>query len=225
VLKFIFWSLLCLNGLLLAYSQGLLGNYNGNEHEPARLRNQQGTDKLRLMPAPGPGPGASPLPVAETPAPAPTTACIETGSFSVAEARRFEAKLAPLRLGERQSRLSLATTNATSHIVFIPPQGSKEAAERKAGELKDLGVADYFIVSDNSALKWGISLGVFKTEAAAQTLLASLGKQGVHSARLAARGAQPSKLAFRFSAIDAATRAQIDDISGPFAGVETRNCE
>jgi hypothetical protein len=197
VLKFIFWSLLCLNGLLLAYSQGLLGNYNGNEREPARLRNQMGTDKLRLVPVPVPA----------------------------AEARRFEAKLAPLQLGERQARHNLANTDATSHIVFIPPQGSKEAAERKAGELKNLGVSDYFIVSDNSSLKWGISLGVFKSEAAAQALLSTLGKKGVHSARMAARGAQPSKLAFRFSAIDAATKAKIDAITGPFAGVETRNCE
>jgi hypothetical protein len=224
VLKFIFWSLLCLNGLLLAYSQGLLGSYNGNEREPARLRNQMGTDKLRLVPVPAPAAGAVPVVDAATAKPA-ILACIEAGSFSAAEARRFEAKLAPLQLGERQARHNLATTDATSHIVFIPPQGSKEAAERKAGELKNLGVSDYFIVSDNSSLRWGISLGVFKSEAAAQALLSTLGKQGVHSARMAARGAQPSKLAFRFSAIDAATRAKIDAITGPFAGVETRNCD
>jgi hypothetical protein len=224
VLKFIFWSLVAVNGLLLAYTQGLLGNYSGNEREPARLRNQLNADKLRLMPAPAAG--ATPVPVAEAQTPEPgTVGCIQTASFSVAEAHRFEAKLAPLQLGERQSRLSLAATDPTSHIVFIPPQGSKEAAERKAGELKNLGVTDYFIVSDNSALRWGISLGVFKSEAAAQALLAALGKQGVHSARLAARGAQPIKLAFRFSAIDAATRAKIDAITGPFAGVETRNCD
>ncbi|MDB5915807.1 MAG: hypothetical protein JWR40_41 [Massilia sp.] len=220
MLKFIFWSLLALNALLFAYSRGLLGNYNGNEHEPARLKEQMGTDKLRLVPAPT----VSPIPVAEAPAAA-IAACIETGSFSVAEARRFEARLAPLQLGERQSRLNVAATDPTSHIVFIPPQGSKEAAERKAGELKSRGVTDYFIVSDNSALRWGISLGVFKTEAAAQTLLAALGKQGVHSARMAARGIHPSKLAFRFSAVDAATRAKIDTLTGPFAGVETRNCD
>jgi hypothetical protein len=225
VLKFIFWSLLALNAALLAYSQGLLGNYSGNEREPARLKNQLNADKLRLMPAPAAATSSLPAAVAQAATLEPAAACIEAASFSVAEARRLEAKLAPLQLGERQSRLSLAATDPTSHIVFIPPQGSKEAAERKAGELKNRGVTDYFIVSDNSALRWGISLGVFKTEASAQALLAALAKQGVHSARLAARGAQPSKLAFRFSAIDAATRAKIDAITGPFAGVATRNCD
>ena len=226
MLKFIFWLLLCLNGLLFAFSQGLLGNDNGDAREPARLKHQLNADKLRLVPAPAAS--ANPIPVAEadTPAPAPTlVACIEAGSFSAADARRFEAQLAPLQLGERQSRRSLATTDATSHIVFIGPQGSKEAAQRRAGELKNLGVTDYFIMSDNSALKWGISLGVFKSETAARTLLATLGKQGVHSARLAARGAQPSKLAFRFNDIDAATRAKIDAITEPFSGAETRSCK
>ena len=236
MLKLIFWFLLCLNGLLFAYSQGLLGNDNGNEREPARVNNQLNADKLRLVPAPtaAPAPAASPnpIPVAEAEAeaqaalPAPAlVACIEAGSFSTADARRFEAQLAPLQLGQRLSRLSIAKTDATSHIVFIAPQGSRQAAQRKAGELRNLGVTDYFIVSDNSALKWGISLGVFKSETAARTLLATLGKQGVLSARLTARGAQPSKLAFRFSAIDAATRAKIDAITEPFAGAGTRNCE
>ena len=230
MLKLIFWFLLCLNGLLFAYSQGLLGNDNGNEREPARVKNQLNADKLRLVPAPTAAPAASPNPIpvaavqAAPPAPA-LVACIEAGSFSAADARRFEAQLAPLQLGQRLSRLSLAKTDATSHIVFIAPQGSRQAAQRKAGELKNLGVTDYFIVSDNSALKWGISLGVFKSETAARTLLATLGKQGVLSARLTARGAQPSKLAFRFSAIDAATRAKIDAITELFAGAGTRNCK
>ena len=220
MLKFIFWSLLCLNGVLLAYSQGVLGHFNGNEREPARIRNQLNTDKLRLVPTP-----PASAPVAAAPNAAELTACIEVGDFSVAEARRFEAKLAPLQLGERQARQNLAATEATSHIVFIPPQGGKEAAERKAGELKNLGVTDYFIVSDSSALKWGISLGVFKSEAAAQALLAGLVKQGVHSARLAARGSQPSKLAFQFRAIDAAARAAIGDLAGSVPALVTRSCK
>jgi hypothetical protein len=80
-------------------------------------------------------------------------------------------------------------------------------------------------MSDNSAMKWGISLGVFKSEAAAESLLASLAKQGVHSARVAARGAPSTKLAFQFHAIDAATRSKVDDIAGSFPALETRACK
>lgn len=221
MLKFIFWSLLAINGVLLAYSQGVLGNFKGNEREPARMKNQLNTDKLLLVPAAR----AMAAAVPEAPKPAELTACLEVGNFGAAEARRFEARLAPLELGERQSRINIASTDVTSHIVYIPPQGSKEAAERKAGELKNLGVTNYFIMSDNSAMKWGISLGVFKSEAAAESLLASLARQGVHSARIAPRGAPSSKQAFQLRAVDAATRLKLDDIAGSFPALETRSCK
>ena len=220
MLKLIFWSLLAANAVLLAYSHGVLGNFKGNEREPARMKNQLNTDKLLLVPA---ARAVAAVPAAAPPAD--LTACLEVGNFGPAEARRFEARLAPLELGERQSRISVASTDVTSHIVYIPPQGSKEAAERKAGELKNLGVTNYFIMADNSAMKWGISLGVFKSEAAAEALLASLGKQGVHSAKVAPRGSPSSKLAFQFRAIDAATRSKLDDVAGSFPALETRACK
>jgi hypothetical protein len=220
VLKFIFWSLLCINGALLAYSQGVLGNFNGNEREPARMKNQLNTDKLALVAA-ARASAAAP----EVPKPAALTACIEVGSFAQAEAHRFEARLAPLELGDRQSRQNVVATEVTGHIVYIPSQGSKEAAERKAGELKELGVDNYFIIYDNSPMKWGISLGVFKSEAAAQTMLAALSKQGVHSARIGPRGPQVNKLAFQFRGIDAATKSKIEDIAGSFPALETRHCK
>ena len=222
MLKFIFWSLLCINGALLAYSQGMLGNFKGNEREPARMKNQLNPDKLVLISA-ARASAAAPPPEPEQQAG--LTACLEVGNFAAAEARRFEARLAPLDLGGRQSRQATASTDATSHIVYIPPQGNKEGADRKAGELKNLGVTNYFIMTDNTPMKWAISLGVFKSEAAAQALLAALSKQGVHSARLAARGGQIGKVAFQFRAIDAATKLKIDDIAGSFAAAETHSCK
>lgn len=218
MLKFIFWSLLAVNGVLLAYSQGMLGHFSGNEREPARMKNQLNAGKLVMVTAPPPAPAPSDTPKAAEP-----IACYEVGNLAAAEARRFESRVAPLQLGERMTRETTAATDAASHIVYIPPQGSKEAAEKKAGELKALGVTNYFIMSDSPALKWGISLGVFKSEAAAQSLLASLVKQGVHSARIVSRGG--AKVEFRFRGIDAAAKARIDDIASSFASAETANCK
>jgi cell division protein FtsN len=221
VLKFVFWSLLAVNGLLLAYSQGVLGNFKGNEREPARMKSQLNTDKLVLVSA-ARASAAAPEPAR---APAEAAACLEVGDFAAADARRFEARLEPLGLGERLSRQVLGASDPSSYMVYIPPQGGKEAADRKAAELKALGVTNYFIMSDSSPQKWGISLGVFKSEAAAQTLLAALNKQGVHSARVAARGGQAGKVAFQLRDVDAATKAKIDDIAGSFPAVETRSCK
>lgn len=231
MLKFAFWTLLALNGALLAYNQGLLGRAGGNEHEPARLKNQLNADKLRLVAPPAPAataqsdePAAAP---ASSPSPAAiaTVACLEVGSFASAEARRFEARLASLQLGARMARLNIAGVEPTSWIVYIPPQGSKEAADKKAGELKGLGVSDFFIMNDTSPMKYAISLGVFKSETLAQALLASLQKQGVHSARIAPRGGAPARLAFQFRGIDGVQRGRIDDVAGSFQAIETKVCK
>jgi hypothetical protein len=229
VLKFAFWSLLALNALLLAYSQGMLG-IGVEEHEPARMKNQLNADKLKLVPAPV----ATAAAVAVEPviqeteqkaAPAPLIACLEVGTFAPPEGRRFETRLASLQLGQRMKRLSSGGTDPTSYLVYIPPQASKEAAERKAGELKNLGVTNYFIMNDASPMKNAISLGVFKLEGGADTLLASLVKQGVHSARIAPRGGTPARLAFQFRGIDQAQRAKIDDVAGSFQELASKTCK
>lgn len=220
MLKFIFWCLLCMNGLLLAYGQGMLGNFKGNEREPAHIKNQLNTDKLALLPA-APAIAAAPavVPMAET------LACFEIGNFAQADARRFEARLAPLEIGEQLSRQAVVSTDVSSYMVIIPPQSGKEAADRKAGELKALGITNFFIMSDNSPLKWAISLGVFKSEAAAQSQLAALTRQGVASARVNPRGTQTTRQAFQFRGIDAAARSKIDDIAGAFPALATRACK
>jgi hypothetical protein len=223
VLKFIFWSLLCINGALLAYGQGYLGTFKGNEREPARIKNQLNPDKLALVTAAKAN--AAAVSALDAAKPAAPVACIEIGSFSAAEARRFEAKLEELALGDRQSRQNVASQEITSHIVYIPPQGSKEAADKKAAELKNLGVTNYFVMSDNSPMKWGISLGVFKSEAAAQTLLAALNKQGVHSARITGRGAPTNKLAYQFRNIDSGIKAQLEEIKLSFPMQDERDCK
>ena len=222
MLKFIFWSLLFINGVLLAYSQGMLGNFEGNEREPARMKNQLNTDKLALLKA-APAIAAAPEP-AVAPAAAPL-ACFEVGNFAQAEARRFEARLAPLALGDGLSRRDVASTEVTSYMVVIPPQGSKDAADRKAAELKGLGVTNFFIVSDNSPMKWALSLGVFKSEASAQAQLAALAKQGVQGARVHPRGTPTTRLAFQFRGIDAAAKEKIDDVAGSFPAATTRGCK
>ena len=263
MLKLIFWSLLCINAAVFAYGQGYLGNFKGNEREPARMKNQLNADKLKLAPPPAgagkaagaggetadkvadapanaadstPAPAATAAPQAESPAASPAeslatapaadlVACTLVGNFAAPEARRFEALVAPLAFGKRQTRESLTVPEVTSHIVFIPPQASKEAADRKAAELKELGVSSFFIMNDSSPMKWGISLGVFKSETAAQTLLAALTKQGVVSAKVAPRTSQSPRSAYRFRDIEREAKAKLDAIAARFPQQETRSCK
>jgi cell division septation protein DedD len=108
--------------------------------------------------------------------------------------------------------------------VNIPPQPSKDAADRKAAELRELGVTNFFIMQGESPLKWAISLGVFKTESGAQTLLAQLNKQGVHSARITPRGPQATRYTYRFRDLEEPARARIVTVADAVSAAEVKSC-
>ncbi|MET0982547.1 MAG: SPOR domain-containing protein, partial [Telluria sp.] len=180
-MKFVFWALLCANALVFAYGQGLLGNLDGGAREPARLRNQLAASKLVLLTGEQAqamaGAAAPAAPAAETatappdlpvPAIVPLFACVETDAFTAGDARRFEARLARFDLGERQARLTVPFQEVTSHLVYLPPQGGKEGADRRSAQLRERGVSSFFVMQGESPLRWAISLGVFKTDAAAR---------------------------------------------------------
>jgi hypothetical protein len=251
VLRLAFWSLLFLNAALFAYAQGLFGTGKSNEHEPARLKRQFNTAKMTLLTreqaeaaakaaAPPPGgdeadgaaaasaPASASAAAAKAPtptaAPAPAFACTEIGPLDAGDARRFEARLAALDLGDRPSRPAVQAQDVTSWIVHIPSQGSKEAADKKAAELRTLGVTNFYILQADSPLKYAISLGVFKTESSAQAMLAQLGKQGVHTARIAPRGPQTTHYVYRVRSLDAATRKRIEGYAERYDGADVKSC-
>ena len=230
MLKFIFWSLLAVNAALFAYGRGYLGHFSGNEREPERMLNQLNAGKLAIISADkannasATASAAAAAASAAKPAP-PVLACVEIGSFVLADARRIEAQLAALNLGDRQSRHNLPGTEISSYIVYIPPQGSKEAADKKAAELRGLGVTNYFIMNDNSPLRWGISLGVFKTDGAAQNQLAALMKQGVRTARVAPRMSGSKLLAYQFRDVDVELKGKLQAIRAGYPNTETHACK
>jgi len=226
VLKLIFVLLLAANAALFAYGKGYLGQFSGNEREPARLQKQLNADKLQLISASkaeGAAAAVAPPPPVPRDEPA-ATACLEVGNFVLADARRFEDKVAPLELGDRQVRRNLPGQEISSYIVHIPPQASRAAAEKKADELRALGITNFFVLNDSSPLRWGISLGVFRSEAAAQAQLAALTKQGVHSAKVAPRYTGSKQLMYQFRDISEDTKARIEKIAAKFPEQETRAC-
>ncbi|WUR14127.1 SPOR domain-containing protein [[Empedobacter] haloabium] len=231
MLKFCFAVLLLANAALFAYGQGVLGSFQGEEHEPARLQKQLNAQQLKLISAAkanAAGAAVAPAPeAAPTPALAqeekPVVACLEVGNFTLAEARRFEAQLAPLELGERQARRNVQGQEVSSYMVMIPPAPTRDVAEKRAAELRAKGVADFYIIPEGQQ-KNGISLGVFKAETAAQTELAKLVKQGVTAARVAPRYSPSKQMLFQFRDISAATRVKLERIAVKFPEQQVRGC-
>lgn len=246
MLKFVFWALVAANATLFAYREGYLGPAGAEEHEPARLKNQLAGERMVLLTATEakaaadsaeeeqpaqaeadtPEPQPEPAAAAAPPAPAPQlVACVQAGPFSTADARRFESRVNRLNLDARPSRVETPFQEVTSRLVYLPPNGGREGAQRRAAELKERGVSNFFIMQGDSPLRYAISLGVFKTEGAAQKLAADLGRQGVRGVRILPRGPQTTRTAFQYRRIDAAARTRIAGIADDFSGAAVRNCD
>jgi hypothetical protein len=216
-MKFFFWILLLANAGLFAYRQGYLETMMPSSREPARMANQLNADKVKLVPAVDAG--AATAAAAKK---ADVWACTEVGNFNTGDAKRFESRLAGLPLDGRVSQRGIQ--EVVSHMVYIPPLGDKEGADKKVDELRRMGIDDVYIIQDDSNLRWGISLGVFKLEEGARAHLADLARKGVRSARIAPHSVTTSMVAFQIRDLDADLKARIDKIKEDFPRQEIRNC-
>jgi hypothetical protein len=148
--------------------------------------------------------------------------CLEWGSFSLADAARAERALAPLELGNRLAQRR--TEEPAGWWVFLPPQGSRQAALKKAAELKALAVEDYFIVQDEGEFHWAVSLGIFRSEEAAQARLAALRGLGVRSAQVGARETVVPKIWLQVKGVDASLESSLRELAREMEGSELRSC-
>lgn len=194
--------------------------------DPLPTGRQIDPEKLKII-SPADLPAA---PVAQKPAPPPPppppapppVACLEWGSFTMADAARVEKALEPLALGSRLTQRRSEET--ASWWVFIPPQGSRQGALKKAAELKALGVDDYFIMPDDSDHRWAVSLGVFRSAEAAQARLAALRSQGVRSAQAGPRETVVARVWYQVTSVDAALQARLNDLARQLEGSELKEC-
>lgn len=171
-----------------------------------------------VQPAPAPTP---PQQTAATAAPS----CAEVGNFTAADARRFSAQLASLNLGDKV--VQKLTQDVTSHMVYIPPQDGREGADRRTAELRRLGIGDFYVIPEsfpNPALRYGVSLGIFRTEEAAKAYVGQLISQGLRSARIIARRSGAGKQVFQLHDLTPDARAALERIKGDFPDQEIRSC-
>ena len=148
--------------------------------------------------------------------------CLEWGSFTVADAPRAEQALEPLGLGARL--VQRRAEEVASWWVFIPSMGSRQGALKKAQELRNLGIDEYFIVQDDTEHRWALSLGIFRSEEAAQTRLAALRAQGVRSARVGPRETVAPRVWLQVKSVDAPLQARLKEIARQVEGSELKDC-
>jgi hypothetical protein len=198
--------------------------------DPAPLARQIDPEKLKVIAPKDLPPPSPPKPVAvikAEPPPSPPVAlkCLEWGSFTLTDASRAEKTLEPLALGPRLGQRR--TEETAGWWVFIPAQKTanpRQAALRKAAELRNLGVEDYFIVQEEGQHRWALSLGVFRTEDAARSRLAVLRAQGVRTALVGARETVVPKVWLQVKGVDPALEARLKELTVQVESTELRAC-
>lgn len=216
----LFFILLLANGAFFAYAWYGPGARAGAD---AQIVGQQlNPGKIRLLASDQvSAPARKPEP--EPPkAAAMGAACLEWGALNGADVARAEQALAPLALGSKLT--PRRQEDAAGYWVYVPPLASRQAATQKAAELKHLGVDDYFVVPDDPKWRNAISLGVFKTEEAANARLAALRAKGVRSATAGARETQAGKTYFQVRDASPALAARLNELKQGFEGTEVREC-
>ncbi|MBC3873220.1 SPOR domain-containing protein [Undibacterium flavidum] len=219
MLRFFFWILLIVNALLLALNFGFLGKWSGEEREPSRMKLEKNADKIKLMTANA----AQDLIDAQTKKVEPALACLELNGFTTADSKSFDEKINSLSLAARLTRTELA--EVATNMVYIPSLGSKDAADKKAAQIRKLGFTEFYIVQDQTPMRWAISMGVFKTPEAAKAHLANLQKKGLKEAKLAPRTVSAEKINYRLQDLSPEEKQTVDQIKVAFASVQSHECK
>ena len=223
-MRALFLLLVLANLLFFAYAH-VTREGTGAENPIERL--QIAPDKIKLLKAAEPAPPDKPKTPGKAIPPAPPksasaapAACMEWGIFAGPGVARAEAALARLELPA--GRIERTVTDAGGYWVYMPPLKTKAEADRKVGELKALGVTEFFLVQDAGQWRNAISLGIFRTEEAAQVFLAKLKERGVRSANAARRENFLKQVVFYVREPNDATVARLTLIQQEFAGSELK---
>ena len=168
--------------LLLILANVLLFGYarldRAAHSEAGRLGEQVQPDRIRVLTSQQVA-ALGPAKVAALP-----NVCVEWGPFAETDRVRAQADLEPLGLGRLVSQRFVPADS--TWWVNTGPMGSRTAAERRAAELRAQSIDDMSVV-DLGRGQFTISLGVFRTEAAAVARSEALRARGVSGARVEPR--------------------------------------
>jgi hypothetical protein len=184
-----------------------------SESESNRLQKQLAPEKIKLL-TPQQVTALGPAKASQL-----ANVCLEWGAFTDQEKAAALAALEPLQLGRQMSQRR--TESNSAYWVYVPPAGSKAAAERRVAELRARGLKEFFILNDG-AQRNAISLGIFKSEDAANKFLDSIKSQGVADAKSGARAQTIQQTVIVLRDPQPAQTQQIQALKAEFAGSDVQ---
>ena len=216
MLRFLVLLLLLANGAYFAWSQGLLSDYGFapvQQTEPLRITQQIKPERLRILKADE----LKRLEVAAQ-SPARPTECLHAGVFDASQTAELTVALQnALPAG---SWALDAVVEPARWIIYMGKYPSAEALAKKRSELASLNL-NYEPLT-NPSLEFGLSLGGYAAQSAADAALAALSRRGVRTARVVQERAELRGSSLRIAAVDELIRARLDELRPLRAGKTLR---
>ncbi len=218
-MKWVVWSLLLINVLLVAYFNlatthpaGITASHQAMQPEKIKLLTLAEIEALPEKSAET----ADAQPVAAAPV---QYGCYEWGSFSIASLPRARNILAKFSLNSVVKQKTSQET--TRYWVYIPRQQSLQTAQARVEELRKLGVQESFVILEPQ-WRYAISLGVFKDEQLATKLLDELKARGVVSAVKGTRNQESGRASLLIDQMSSVMASEIDKLKPDFPGSELK---
>jgi hypothetical protein len=200
-MKWLFVLLLIVNVVLGGY----LYLRDTRPNSDAQIINlQMNADKIRVIPEP------------LRPKRPTRTACLEWGSFGDLEMERVRAALSAAKLRERVSESKSAVT--ANWWVYMPRQRSRARMERKANQLRELGIIGLETVTESGRWQYAISLGAFRKEISARNYGDLLKTTGVRTAVVGEREQKMLQTTLTIRAPSTLESAKLVELAARFPG-------
>lgn len=223
-MKLAFLLLVLVNVVLFAWQQGTFGRFAERGREPERVARQVEPERVRVLTekdvqalreraAPPPG-SAVGLNAAQ--------ACFEFGDFGAGDSARVERALLALSPAVKVSARQVEVPGWI--MVYLPPHQTAAEAERRADELRRLGVTDLQVLGESAPLKFGISLGSFRDPNAARARVAALEALGVKGVRTGERPSTAVLTRFQLRDLDAGAVQQLATLRSEYPAQTVRAC-
>lgn len=221
-MKLAFLVLVLVNLLLFAWQQGVFGRHAERGREPERTERQIEPERIRVLTDKDLQALRERVAAGGVDLAAPQ-ACVEYGDFLPGETARAEKALAALPAGVRTSA---RTVDAPGwYMVYVPPLKTRPEAERRAEELRRLGVRDLLVMGEASPMRFGISLGSFRDAETARGHLAELERLGVKGMRMTEKPATVAATRYQLRDLDADATRQLAALRSEFPAQSLRPCQ
>lgn len=146
--------------------------------------------------------------------------CLEWGGFSGPDVQKAATLLGTLDLAGKLTRKT--REEKATHMVLMGPFVERPETERKAAEVRRLGVTDVAVI-ENAQGRF-VSLGVFTSQQGAQARLAEVRGKGVNTARVSERETALTREVFQVRDVDAALDGKLRALSGQMNGAAWVAC-